>query len=92
MSEATINVPSWVLSRHPGTKAEEWKPLGQGWVHGTARVGDYASVGYYASVGDGAIVGNDASVGDGARVGNGAIVGDYASVGNGARFERSELP
>jgi carbonic anhydrase/acetyltransferase-like protein (isoleucine patch superfamily) len=80
-----IATPSWVLARHHGTKNEDWKPLGKGWVHINATVGNGATVGDRATVGDWATVGNGAKVGDGARVGNWAMVGDRATVGNGAK-------
>ena len=53
MNEA-IEIPAYLLARHPGTKPENWQQVGGGWVHNCARVGNGARVGSNATVGDGA--------------------------------------
>ena len=32
MNEA-IEIPAYLLARHPGTKPENWQQVGGGWVH-----------------------------------------------------------
>ena len=68
-------------------KPEDWRqhPNGGGWIYKTAKIGNDATVGNWATVGDDAKVGNRATVGDGATVGN------WATVGDGAIFKKSPL-
>ena len=68
-------------------KPEDWRqhPNGGGWIYKTAKIGNDATVGNWATVGDDAKVGNWVKVGNRATVGDGAKVGNWATVGDGAK-------
>lgn len=81
MSTGTIEVPEYVLKRHPGTRAEDWDRTPTGaWVHIRARVFPRAILGH------GATIGLDVIVGIRARIGCGAVIRARGLICEGVRI------
>ena len=71
-----LEVPSWVLIRHPGTKPEDWKPCGKGWAHVTATIGICSTIGDDSTIGDGSTIGDDSTIGNDSTIGDGSRIGN----------------
>ena len=81
-----LEVPSWVLIRHPGTKPEDWKPCGKGWAHVTATIGICSTIGDDSTIGDGSRIGDDSTIGNDSTIGDGSRIGNRSTIGDGSRI------